>query len=360
MTLSIWLRTEHRQTEQRAPLTPQGARQLLESGAAITIESSSQRVFPDHDYAVVGCEITAAGSWTTAPSDVVVLGLKELPPEPAALAHTHIYFAHAYKEQAGWCELLNRFRAGHGRLLDIEYLTEPSGRRVAAFGYWAGYIGAALALMHWYGKLADTSASPLVPLRPYTDTAELDRAIDSLKQAHCSSHASPRALVIGALGRSGRGALILLENHGIKVTRWAREETRQLDRAALLSHDLFINCALIVERVSPFVSMDDLQDDERRLSVIADVSCDSASPVNPLPFYDEPTSWERPVVALPGARHNPCDLIAIDNLPSLLPRESSEDFAAQLLPFLLDLSRTGIQGVWAVSQSMFEQHVTRL
>lgn len=32
----------------------------------------------------------------------------------------------------------------------------------------------------------------------------------------------------------------------------------------------------------------------------------------------------------------PLDLIAIDNLPSLLPKESSTDFSAALLPHLLD------------------------
>jgi saccharopine dehydrogenase (NAD+, L-lysine-forming) len=34
------------------------------------------------------------------------------------------------------------------------------------------------------------------------------------------------------------------------------------------------------------------------------------------------------------------DVMAIDNLPSLLPYESSVDFSKQLLPLLLDLNRT--------------------
>jgi saccharopine dehydrogenase (NAD+, L-lysine-forming) len=41
--------------------------------------------------------------------------------------------------------------------------------------------------------------------------------------------------------------------------------------------------------------------------------------------------------------------MAIDNLPSLLPRESSEDYAAQLLPSLLTLGAIG-EGVWARAQ----------
>ena len=34
------------------------------------------------------------------------------------------------------------FRAGGGALYDLEYLTDDTGRRLAAFGYWAGYAGA--------------------------------------------------------------------------------------------------------------------------------------------------------------------------------------------------------------------------
>ncbi len=50
---------------------------------------------------------------------------------------------------------------------------------------------------------------------------------------------------------------------------------------------------------------------------------------------------------LAGARASGCtddpplDVMAIDNLPSLLPVESSEDYAGQLLPALLTLDRSG-------------------
>jgi saccharopine dehydrogenase (NAD+, L-lysine-forming) len=47
--------------------------------------------------------------------------------------------------------------------------------------------------------------------------------------------------------------------------------------------------------------------------------------------------------------------MAIDNLPSLLPVESSEDFAAQLLPSLLTLGRLD-EGVWGRARAEFERH----
>jgi saccharopine dehydrogenase (NAD+, L-lysine-forming) len=48
--------------------------------------------------------------------------------------------------------------------------------------------------------------------------------------------------------------------------------------------------------------------------------------------------------------------MAIDNLPSLLPRESSEDYAAQLLPSLMTLDRLD-QGVWAGAKAVFHRHI---
>jgi saccharopine dehydrogenase (NAD+, L-lysine-forming) len=35
----------------------------------------------------------------TAPKDTIVLGLKELPEDGSPIEHTHIYFAHCYKNQ---------------------------------------------------------------------------------------------------------------------------------------------------------------------------------------------------------------------------------------------------------------------
>ena len=46
--------------------------------------------------------------------------------------------------------------------------------------------------------------------------------------------------------------------------------------------------------------------------------------------------------------------MAIDNLPSLLPVESSQDFAAQLLPHLQGLDRLD-QGVWARAEAEFRR-----
>jgi len=47
------------------------------------------------------------------------------------LKHVHVQFAHCYKQQAGWEKVLARFARGNGVLLDLEFLTESNGKRVA-------------------------------------------------------------------------------------------------------------------------------------------------------------------------------------------------------------------------------------
>jgi saccharopine dehydrogenase (NAD+, L-lysine-forming) len=55
----------------------------------------------------------------------------------------------------------------------------------------------------------------------------------------------------------------------------------------------------------------------------------------------------------------PLDVMAIDNLPALLPRESSEDFAAQLLPTLLQIDALD-EGAWGRAKAEFDRHVATL
>jgi saccharopine dehydrogenase (NAD+, L-lysine-forming) len=337
----LWMRHEERADEQRAPIVPADVRALIGLGVEITVEESAQRVFPASEYAAAGCQLASPGSWVDAPGDVFVLGIKELPAEPAALRHRHIFFGHAYKEQAGGRELLDRFVAGGGALLDLEYLVDDQGRRLAAFGYWAGYVGAALAALQARGRLRR-------PLAPMT-RSELDHELAA--SAPCPPL---RALVIGALGRSGRGACDALGASGVAVTRWDVAETGDnLDRQELLSHDLLVNTVLATTPVPPFVRPTDVSDAARRLSVISDVSCDVTSDRNVLPIYDAVTTWQEPVRRL--SEVPPLDLIAIDNLPSLLPREASVDFSAELAPHLPAL--TDPIGVWKRCLASFTKAV---
>lgn len=337
--MHLWMRHETRTTERRAPLTPREAEQVVAAGHRLTVERSPQRVFADEEYAAAGAELADALSWTEAPDEAIVLGLKELPDEPAELRHTHVFFGHAYKGQTGAAELLERFRRGGGTLLDIEYLTK-GGRRVVAFGYWAGYVGAALAMLHARGALS----APLEPM----ERSELDALLSG-------TSGEERCLVTGALGRSGTGAHDAIAVAGVTATGWDLAETQQLDREALVAHDVLVNCVMVSEPTPPFVTDEDLARPDRRLRVLSDVTADFTSDLNLLPVNREETTWAAPVRRLLDAAGDApaVDVIAIDNLPSLLPREASTTFAADLLPSLLELpDRTE---PWQAAQGWFDR-----
>jgi saccharopine dehydrogenase (NAD+, L-lysine-forming) len=342
----LWIRHESRPTERRTPVVPADVRRLVEAGVTVTVEESPQRVFTIEEYAAAGAAVAPTGSWTDAPDDAYVVGIKELPDEPGELRHKHIYFAHAFKGQSDAEVTLDRFRKGGGQLFDIEYLTDDNGKRVVAFGFWAGYVGAALGVLH----LADALEAPLHPM----EKSELDAQIAA---AGRSGARKLLALVTGARGRSGRGAQQALATAGVPVTKWDRKETRDLHKQALLGHDMLVNCVVTQVPATPFVEQADL-DHERRLCVLADVTCDVTGPTNMLPVNTEITTWAEPTRRLHdgGPDSCPLDVIAIDNLPSLLPREASVGFSADLTPYLLLLADGAEpQGAWRAAAHSFEQ-----
>ena len=344
----IWLRAESRDNERRVGLTPEGAATLIAQGFRITVEDSPTRVLPASGYAAVGCDIAAEGSWPDAPQEAIILGLKELPDDGTPLRHRHIMFGHAFKGQHSGRRLLQRFAAGGGALFDLEYLVDENGRRLAAFGYWAGYAGAAVSLKAW----AAQRQGGICP--PVTTWADKDALLSELAGDLDRAGARPTAIVIGALGRVGTGASDLCTAMGIEPTRWDIEETSKGGPfPEIMAHDMFFNCILARPGTPVFVPRSALTAD-RRLTVVGDIACDPDSDYNPVPVYSRATTWATPVTRVHDAP--PLDIMAIDNLPSLLPRESSFDFAEQLLPVLQTLDRLD-QGAWARAATVFQEHV---
>ncbi len=347
----IWVRAEQRDHETRTGITPHGARKLLEAGTTVTVEKSATRVIPDDDYAAAGCAMAATNSWPEAPHDAVIFGLKELPDDGSPLPHRHIMFGHAFKGQPAGLRLLRRFAAGGGALLDLEYLVDESARRVAAFGYWAGYAGAAVALKCW---AAQQTNKPMGAVSAYRSATHLLSALQGDLLA-TGTH-RPTALIIGALGRVGTGVADLCTAMGVATTKWDMAETaRGAPFPEVLTHDLFFNCVLARPGTPVFVPTG-TGAMPRQLSVIADIACDPDSDFSPIKVYDRATSWDAPCLRVHDMPV--LDVTAIDNLPSMLPLESSEDFAEQLLPTLLTLAADG--PVWQRAAAEFEKHSQRL
>jgi len=347
---SIWLRAETKTFERRTPLIPEGAEALIAAGFSVTSERSVQSIYDYSEYKQVGCKIVDPGSWPDASKETIILGLKEIPQDTFPLIHDHIYFAHAYKEQQGWQDLLTRFVEGGGTLYDLEYLLDENQQRIAAFGYWAGFAGAALGLLAWSNQKRGEQP-PITNLSAYENKSQLIHEITgSLAQLSIR----PRVLVIGAKGRCGRGAVDAAHAVGLDVVEWDIEETKAGGPFAQINQmDMFVNGVFVNGPLPPFLTDEQLQQPDRKLSVIVDVSCDVNSSFNPLPIYTQCTDFKHPCCELISG-HNPLNLIAIDHLPSLLPVESSEDYARQLLKHLLTLGDKS-NPVWHNAAQVFQQ-----
>ncbi len=345
----LWVRAEQREHEERVGLTPEGAAELIEKGIRVSVEISSVRAIAINGYREAGCEIVAENSWPDAPVDAIIFGLKELPEDGTPLVHRHIMFGHAYKGQADGHVLLERFKAGGGTLYDLEYLVAEDGRRVAAFGYWAGYAGAAVSLKCW---AALKQGSICKPVSTFPSAKALVAAIGADLDA--TNLARPIAIIIGALGRVGTGARDLCKALDVQTTGWDMAETAHGGPfPEVLEHDIFLNCILAAPGCPVFVPAS-AKTDARRLSVIGDIACDPTSKFSPVKVYDRTTTWNAP--ALRVHDKPPLDVTAIDNLPSMLPVESSQDYASQLLPSLLTLDNLDA-GVWGRAKATFDQHI---
>jgi saccharopine dehydrogenase (NAD+, L-lysine-forming) len=242
--------------------------------------------------------------------------------------------------------LLARFKAGGGTLYDLEYLVDETGRRVAAFGYWAGYAGAAVSLKCWAAQQRGTIVGPVAQ---YPGKQAL---LDDLA-SELAGMGRPRALIIGALGRVGNGAADLCAAMGVAVTKWDMAETSSGGPfPEVLQHEIFLNCILARPGCPVFVPAS-AKKAVRMLTVIGDIACDPTSDFSPIKVYDRVTEWDAPALRVHDAP--PLDVTAIDNLPSMLPVESCQDYAGQLLASLVTLDRLRA-GVWGRAKAEFDRH----
>ncbi len=337
----LWLRKEEKPGEWRVPLTPTGVAGLDQAGIDVVVERSDHRIFSDREYEQAGARLTDE-SWLRAPKDAIILGLKELNEDCFPIGHRMIYFSHTYKGQHGAGEVLARYAQGGGEIYDLEFLTGERGARVAAFGYWAGYVGAALALMGY----AYFKNNPL-PFPALDHFRSKEALIDHIRGQ--LGGVPPKTMVMGALGRCGRGAIDLLTSVSadIEITAWDKAE---YDASAkpiteIIEHDIFINAVYLREKIPPMIDHG-LLSQNKRLSIISDVSCDPNNDNNPIRVYDRITTLTSPFIKVSRSGKD-VYLQAIDHLPTVLPRESSEDFGRDLYPHLLALlTNDSLPPVW--------------
>ncbi len=355
--MRLILREEDRPNDARAPLTPADAAQLVEADWRVLVERSSARVFSDGEYGEAGCQLTEPGSWAEAGSDSLVLGVGPLPDAPDALRANYVHISRLLDEPDGWRDQMARFQRGKGRLFDIDALTDAKGRKLAGCGALAGWLGAAIGLGRLLGRRLKRPGPEqgLIPFDARNDVVELLEPM-----AERGERVS--AAIVGADGRAGRAAAALLTRMGVSVSLWGRGETEDLPtnrnrRDALLGHDMLVNCAAPSGPGLILASLEHLAARACHLQVIVDIACAPTSPRSPLPVYLEPTTWESPIRALGmNGRGGLIEIAALDDLPALLPRESSLELSDQLVELLLDFPGGG---PWRRAAAAFDSALAR-
>ena len=300
----LYLRKETKKNEHRTPLTPNDCVTLIENNYQIQFEPSDTRCYKDEEYELAGC---IPASINQIDNSAIIMGLKEFDMTKTALLNKkHFYFSHAFKGQENSHTIINFFQENDGHIYDYEYIVDENGRRVIAFGYWAGFAGMYLGLLQYEDpiacSLAPTSSSEIRDiLREYT--------------------AKPKITICGARGRCGRGCLELLKLADITPHICEKGDSIPEDT------EIFINSIyLSPDSTEVFFDETTIQN-YKKLRVIVDISCDIHAKNNPIRL-DYPKGWRTKYT-------DNIDIICIDNLPSLLPKDSSEEFSKKLTELFL-------------------------
>lgn len=319
----LYIRKEINLNEKRVPLVPSDVEKLIKNGFSVYIESSPNRIFQDIEYISVGGIITTQPWYNKKFKNYLIIGIKELDNINKLNSHTHMYFSHSYLSQLGSQEILSQFKKTSSIILDFEYFYGGINiitKRLISFSYYAGIVGAYLGLRQYLLKKSGLELSNLTyfeSVNVLINNLKLFLDFNLFKQNDIA--------IIGPNGSTAQGVKYILDSLGIGFEPIYKYTSKNnLDKYSIL-----FNCIKL-----------DLEQDEIWFSldksyfsniIIVDISCDYSKPNNPIKIYNNKTTWENPIFK----PNKFIDIIAIENLPSLIPLESSNYFSNILTNKLL-------------------------
>lgn len=352
--------------DKRVPFTPKQVRKLLDlypNDLEFKVEPSPIRCFSDDEFVELDIQVDSDLSDCD-----VLMGIKEVPIDQLIPNKTYIFFSHTIKKQVYNRKLLQAVLKKNIKLIDYEVLKNEKGERTVAFGRWAGIVGAYNGL--WtYGK--KTGLFDLKRAFECFDRSEMDLELKKVQLP-------PIKIVVTGTGRVGKGVLEVLHTVGIKQVAPKEFLHQYYDEAVFTvlssadfnrrktdggfdkeefyadpqkyeSHflkyaevsDILMAAAYWDSRAPRLFELEDISSEDFNISVIADITCDihgsvpttvKASTISD-PVYDvDRDSFE----ILPAfGKQNSISVMAIDNLPTELPRNASEEFGQQLIENLI-------------------------
>lgn len=365
-----------RADDQRAAITPSSVKTIKSKWPSIEIyiQKSDSRIYKEYEYLEVGAGI----SGKIDECDILI-GVKEVAENALINGKTYLIFAHVAKKQEHNLSFLKAMIMKKITLIDYEYITNADGIRLVAFGFWAGVVGAYYMLLGVQKKFSNIDLPH--PSRFY-DQNQLFEMVREI-------HFPPLRIIITGDGRVAGGAAKVLAQCGIKQVNAEQFLNSTFNEAvfcvlpfqdyvepkkgsgknyndffsnpsafksSFLPYarvaDVYIPCHFWHPESPVFFTRSDMASKEFRIRFIADISCDIPGPIpstirasnHATPFYDieRATALERPAFS----DSDNITVMAVDNLPTAMPRDASEYFAETLIehviPAFIDGDRNGV------------------
>lgn len=379
--------------ERRTPIIPGHVKELTEySGIEFFVESSEKRIFPDQEYNEAGAVVTNDLSDCD-----VIFGVKEMPEDYFAKGKAYVFFSHVIKGQPYNMPMLKQLMQQKATLVDYERIEGEKGQRLIFFGRYAGLAGMINTLwaigQRLLAKGIEAPFSKLQQTRHYNSLAEAKEHIrkigNEVKISGLSEWVKPLVIAVSGDGNVSKGALeilSLLPGDSITAEQLKTgdyDKSQEIIKVNLLVGDymipnedhefglhhyinnpdqytstieeflpninVFVNGIYWDEKYPKLITKEWLRkmDNSNRLKlhVIGDITCDihgsvecteTATPIEDPVFVYDPKNDSFQM----GFEGRGVAVMAVDILPSELPREASEHFSNALKPYIKDFVET--------------------
>jgi saccharopine dehydrogenase (NAD+, L-lysine-forming) len=350
-SIKLYIRKELNKYEKRTAIVPKDIENLKNNNFIIYVESSENRIYNDNLYHDKGAIITNLKWYDDFFNDALIIGLKDFDDQDMLNNHIHIYFSHSYKNQYNSKITLNYFKISSSIIYDLEFFKNNINKRLTSFGFYAGFVGGSLGLMQYYSK--KNNNKNISSLKYWNDSYSIKNDIIklinegnknnnfiSVIKNRCNSIFKIKSNdnlfnnlydlkigIIGSNGNCGNGVKNILDDLNFNYISINKDNINLFN---LKEFDILFNCILLDENYNK-IWFDENTIFEKNI-IIVDISCDFTKKNNPVQLYYKNTTFEFPVYSY----NEYVDIIAIDNLPSLLPKDSSDYFSDKFIELLLD------------------------
>ncbi len=321
--------------DHRVPLTPTQCAETLKKfpNVEIFVQPSDIRAFTDDEYTDVGIDLKEDLSDCD-----ILMGVKEVKMDKLIPNKKYLFFSHTAKKQPYNRDLLKTILDKKIQMIDYEYLVDESGKRVVAFGYYAGVVGAYNALLG-YGL-----QSKAYKLKPAHECHDLNECYEELKKIKLPEDYK---ILLTGRGRVSKGAQNILKKAKANFTVLGsadyveRKDGKPYDRDNFYqhpeeyqnaltpytkTHDMYIACHFWHHKSPKLIAAEDYKDPEFKLKIIADISCDINGPIA--------STTRSSTIADPFYDYEGVLVMAVDNLPCELPRDASNEFGDNLIKYV--------------------------